>query len=75
MICEFDYLFIVIRLPAGYNGDDDNVSTGSCDHQWETKSRFTEYSITSSVLPRSEGICHMVYPLLTPKLMVDKMCR
>ena len=44
---------IVTRLPAS-QGDDD-ISTGSGDPQWETKSRFTEYSITSSVLPRSEG--------------------
>ena len=59
----------LFRLPSGYGGDDD-VSTGSCDHQWETKSRFTEYSITSSVVPRSEGsdlhllLVHMVYTYL-----------
>lgn len=41
------------KLPAD---DKDDVSTGSCDQQWETKSRFTEYSITSSVVPRSEGL-------------------
>ena len=48
-------IIIVNRLPASHNSGDD-ISTGSGDHQWETKSRFTEYSITSSVVPRSEGI-------------------
>lgn len=43
---------LFIRLPAGHEDDDDIISTGSHD---ETKSRFTEYSITSSVVPRSEG--------------------
>ena len=48
-----DNIFVT-RSPSGYSGDED-ASIGSCDQKWETKSRFTEYSITSSVVPRSEG--------------------
>ena len=59
----------VIRLPATNYDSDDDVSAGSCDYQWETKSRFTEYSITSSVVPRSKGIsclCDVCTYLHTP---------
>ncbi|XP_065900401.1 protein LTV1 homolog [Dysidea avara] len=42
------------KLPD--DDDDDNITLGSGDPHWETKSRFTEYSITSSVMPRSEGL-------------------
>lgn len=39
---------------AGSHGDDDEDREGDFDVE-ETKSRFTEYSMSSSVLPRSKG--------------------
>ena len=36
--------------------DDDDITLGSGDPHWETKSHFTEYSITSSVMPRNKGV-------------------
>ena len=44
-------------LDDNHSDNDDDITMGSGDPQWETKSRFTEYSITSSVMPRNEGVC------------------
>jgi len=70
-VCVVEDVFLLSPAAArllddNHSDEDDDITLGSGDPQWETKSRFTEYSITSSVMPRSEGVsfCVRVFVLL-----------
>lgn len=42
------------HVPRAYDSEDD-FEGSEPEHQMDSKSRFTEYSMTSSILPRSEA--------------------